>query len=68
LTPDPIQARSSFLFRKVQHDCLKENYGEWLQNDGILAVDKQLKKSFLNATYHDKVSISRRSLHHIPIT
>ena len=39
----------------MQHDCLKEKYDEWLQNDGILLVDKQLNKSFLIATYHEKV-------------
>jgi hypothetical protein len=40
LTPDQIQAWNSFLFAKVQYDRLKENYDEWLQNDGILFVDK----------------------------
>jgi len=39
----------------VQQDRLKEKYDEWLQNDGILLVDKQLNKSFLTATYHEKV-------------
>ena len=39
----------------MQHDRLKEKYDEWLQNDGILLVDKQLNKSFLTATYHEKV-------------
>jgi len=60
LTPDQIQAWNSFLFAKVQYDRLKEDYDEWLQNDGILLVDKQLNKSFLKEAYSKKVRVSEK--------
>jgi len=62
LSPNQIQARNSFIFAKVQYDCLKENYDEWLQNDGILLVDKQLNKSFLKEAYSKKVRVSEKNI------
>jgi hypothetical protein len=44
----------------VQYDRLKEDYDEWLQNDGILLVDKQLNKSFLKEAYSKKVRVSEK--------
>ena len=60
-TPNQIQARNSFLFAKVQYDRLKENYDEWIQNDGILLVDKQLNKSFLKKALSEKVRVSEKN-------
>ena len=58
LTPAETEARNSYLFAKVQYDRVKEHYDEWLQNDGILLVDKQFQKSFLSLTFHEKVSLT----------
>ena len=65
LTPAEIEVRNSFLFAKVQYDRVKEHYDEWLQNDGILLVDKQLQRSFLSMTFQEKVSITLLHLCHI---
>jgi hypothetical protein len=46
----------------VQYDRLKEDYDEWLQNDGILLVDKQLNKSFLKEAYSKKVRVSEKNI------
>jgi len=55
LTDPEIQARNSVLFAEVQYERLKEDYGHWLENDGLDLVDKQLNKSFLNDCFREKV-------------
>jgi hypothetical protein len=62
LTVNEMEARNSVLFAEVHHRRLNDDYEHWLENDGIVLVDKQLNKSFLNETFHEKVSSACKML------
>jgi hypothetical protein len=40
LTVHEMEARNSVLFVEVHHRRLKDDYEHWLENDGIVLVDK----------------------------
>jgi hypothetical protein len=57
-----MEARNSVLFAEGHHRRLKDHYEHWLENDGIVLVDKQLNKTFSNETFHKKVSTACKML------
>lgn len=59
LPNEVVEARNSVLFGAVHHQRLTEDYEDWLQNDGMTLIEKQLNKSFLNDTISEKIPGTR---------
>lgn len=55
LTADEISMRNSVLYAEVQHAVVEKEYNDWLQNCGVLLVDKQLESQSVAIMLASKV-------------